>query len=570
MKRHAIQKWIVLASICAIVILSAVMGSSLLLQSHWFQRYWYDRNWSQEELLAGVRIREAVIYGPPGEPVGTTLTCGSLHLLDSYHPIYAEVAEFCDPAQQASDDLNGEDDIRLYPEKLAHDVGADVTFRVAATGESKEIAVNGVQLTNVTHGWTQSLDHQSLLQVVQPDFCESFFGLGCNFDQSFTVSQSENLQPGFYRIELFGHTGEKGVSHFIVRDLESRSDLVLVVPDWTVHAYNTVGGGSLYRAVKDTIELEGVSDRHLRVSQMRPVQHHSEDWSTHVYETYAQFSSWLAKRGFSAQIVSMGDLHDGLVNLDESRNLILAGHNEYWSLEQVDAAFDFLKRGGDIINVSGNVMWWLVRPENNELFVYKLGIPEKKLNYLYINSGIADRYRSIVHLAGASYRQGGYSLKRLKHRFPEAPITPRHTGVVITCDHPITRTAGLDVGDLVGASSDFIHYEVDGRALDDADQFISDSPIDEGTRTRILGTTNVVSPLVEAGDQEDPSHRIAVFVENQVEGYEGRTVTIGSMGILGSVLNGDSKAAMLVESVIHYLKDDDYKAERGDVGCSWQ
>ena len=70
--------------------------------------------------------------------------------------------------------------------------------------------------------------------------------------------------------------------------------------------------------------------------------------------------SWLKDNGYATDALSDYDLQADPQALDGAKVLFIAGHNEYWSREAMQRVRAFLDRGGKVVCLSGNTMYWRV------------------------------------------------------------------------------------------------------------------------------------------------------------------------------------------------------------------
>jgi N,N-dimethylformamidase len=69
---------------------------------------------------------------------------------------------------------------------------------------------------------------------------------------------------------------------------------------------------------------------------------------------------WLEEQGYNYDTVSDWDLHRDPELLRDYKALMIVGHNEYWSLPMMRHTDDYLRRGGNLIVLSGNAVFWRV------------------------------------------------------------------------------------------------------------------------------------------------------------------------------------------------------------------
>lgn len=70
--------------------------------------------------------------------------------------------------------------------------------------------------------------------------------------------------------------------------------------------------------------------------------------------------AWMDRTGYGYDLASDLDLHQNPNLLDGYKVLIIQGHSEYWSESMYRAVEQFLARGGNVVSLSGNTMYWRV------------------------------------------------------------------------------------------------------------------------------------------------------------------------------------------------------------------
>ena len=69
---------------------------------------------------------------------------------------------------------------------------------------------------------------------------------------------------------------------------------------------------------------------------------------------------WLEEQGYAYDVISDLDLHRTPAVLQGYKAMMVVGHNEYWSLPMYRETDNFLRRGGNLIVLSGNAVFWRV------------------------------------------------------------------------------------------------------------------------------------------------------------------------------------------------------------------
>jgi N,N-dimethylformamidase len=175
------------------------------------------------------------------------------------------------------------------------------------------------------------------------------------------------IESGLYCLEL--HSGDETCElPFVV---SQRQRVTLLIPTLTWQAYGNLGrdphqwpGRSNYSQHSDGSAVQ-IS------TMLRPCQTFapsarlevddadgfaSDEVVTHLLmaDLYADY--WLTQQGPHG-VIDDRDVHfDGLDGVDV---LVLSAHPEYWTPQMLDAADEFLARGGNLLCFGGNAMYWV-------------------------------------------------------------------------------------------------------------------------------------------------------------------------------------------------------------------
>ena len=157
----------------------------------------------------------------------------------------------------------------------------------------------------------------------------------------------------------------------------------VLYPSYTVAAYNTHGGRSLYVAtpaqrVRDALGHiasgdAGAAWRSLRVAsagRARAVSLSRPENGTHARFHAAFFASLARQDTLRYGVLRDEDLDAALP--PSMRVLVVAGHSEYWTRAARRAADAFVARGGHLVVLSGNTAWWQARREGDSLVVVRV------------------------------------------------------------------------------------------------------------------------------------------------------------------------------------------------------
>ncbi|HVX11378.1 MAG TPA: LamG domain-containing protein [Pirellulales bacterium] len=89
--------------------------------------------------------------------------------------------------------------------------------------------------------------------------------------------------------------------------------------------------------------------------------HQNFDWRcSHLCHADRLTLDWLEREGYPVDVYADRDLHQQPDLLDGYRTVYVVGHSEYWSADAWNGLRKYLDRGGTVICLSGNTMFWRV------------------------------------------------------------------------------------------------------------------------------------------------------------------------------------------------------------------
>ena len=186
-----------------------------------------------------------------------------------------------------------------------------------------------------------------------------------NWAVSASWSVPATAVSGIYFARLVRTDGTAGASHvfFVVRNDDSKSDLLFQTSDTTWQAYNQYGGNSLY--------VGSPAGRAYKVSYNRPFGTRGSGPEDFVFNSEYPMVRFMEANGYDVSYASGvdtdrgGPQHLGMRNF-MPKAFLSVGHDEYWSGNQrtnVEAARD---AGVNLAFFSGNEVFWKTRWENSE------------------------------------------------------------------------------------------------------------------------------------------------------------------------------------------------------------
>ena len=146
----------------------------------------------------------------------------------------------------------------------------------------------------------------------------------------------------------------------------------------------------------------------------------------HLTRAERHLHVWLERNGYDYDAFADHDLDADPALLNDYQVLFIAGHSEYWSARAYDHVQQFLGRGGRLVVVSGNTMFWRVS----------------------IEDGVVECRKLPIGVGGFSNNLAG----ELYHEHDQ-----RRGGLMREAEHPAWRCIGLEC---VGYSGPMMDYRV--------------------------------------------------------------------------------------------------------------
>jgi hypothetical protein len=119
---------------------------------------------------------------------------------------------------------------------------------------------------------------------------------------------------------------------------------------------------------------------------------------------------WLVENGYAFDVITNFDLLSNPEVLDGYKVLMIAGHSEYWSTQELDAVAQFLNQGGRLIVYSGNTALWRISFDANLTVMEcrkSCGLPPDTID-AFVPAG--ESFHSQDGLRGGVIRRNGYQV----------------------------------------------------------------------------------------------------------------------------------------------------------------
>lgn len=264
---------------------------------------------------------------------------------------------------------------------------------------------------------------------------QNYFGdsyrAGAFWKTSYSYKLPLNWPTGMYSAKLSDGTNEFHVTFIIKERTLQRDDIAVLASTNTWEAYNNWGGKSLY----SYSYVNGTRKYNEVVSSNRPNPGALPTGNEgHLANGERHILSWLERNNHSYSMITEFDFHNTPSLLNSYKTLIISTHSEYWSTSMYKGLENFLKRGGNVLYLSGNGIYWKVALKGDQIEVKKDGG-----YHSFTSERGGNFYRIGQHetkLVGVGYRSTGFSVP--------APYK------VMNNSHWIFSNTGIKKGDLIG------------------------------------------------------------------------------------------------------------------------
>ncbi|HUF97955.1 MAG TPA: N,N-dimethylformamidase beta subunit family domain-containing protein [Ilumatobacter sp.] len=336
---------------------------------------------------------------------------------------------------------------------------------------------------------------------------------GCGWSVSVEIPVDTAWRTGFYLITLTANHDDDhdddhddnqhrnvGYAGFVVTAApDHAAPTLFVLGTNTWNAYNSWGGRSLYsggtqvafrrpwgrgmlvrpeverddrksrpRYTGEEPDADGEIYQAYRFANGYPGFMGSAGWFTHE----RRFVEWAEGSGYRFDYAVSSDLARlrASGDLTRYRAIVSVGHDEYWSADQREAVEAFVADGGNVASLSGNTMFWQVRPEpaahgGTTMVCHKYSAHRTDPLAATNPTAMTGMWADPEVARPESNFLGAASLYGLYHRFGQA--TARGVGgfVVHRDDHWMFADTGLRYGDVLGADFGVVGYETVGCLL---------------------------------------------------------------------------------------------------------
>jgi hypothetical protein len=179
-----------------------------------------------------------------------------------------------------------------------------------------------------------------------------------NWPTSVTVQTKATWQSGMYMVKLTDSTGAQSYIPFVVRDATGAS-ILFVDASLTSQAYNSWGGVSLYEGSTPQYQL----NHGVQVSFERP---YTDDFGAGQFFFWEyQMARFLEREGYNVGYTDDVAIAQNPAELLHHKVVLIAGHDEYWSLSMRDGYDNAVAHGVNLLVFGGNTGYRHVRLQSD-------------------------------------------------------------------------------------------------------------------------------------------------------------------------------------------------------------
>ena len=333
---------------------------------------------------------------------------------------------------------------------------------------------------------------------VTPD---NAYEVGCDWEDTYTFITEESWLPGVYLVvvkaELNGERIESE-TFFVLQSAQpgSLSSTVLVLATGTYVAYNDWGGANAYRRTlkgvasdepaprlslarplaRGFLRMPEGAPRYADTPDLPPFGHPRYPWlewsfaygySRHCrdagWATYDRpFAHWAEKEGFALEYLTQHDLHFDPKCLAPYQNVIVVGHDEYWTAQMRDVIDRHVDAGRNVSRFGANFLWQVrIEDQGRTQVCYKDPLADPVFETADRQSTATAWDFEFVDRPGA-YTFGLTGMGGIYSRFGTGAGRASGGLTVYRPDHWVFEDTDLYYGDMFGHPSKIVSFEVEG------------------------------------------------------------------------------------------------------------
>lgn len=276
---------------------------------------------------------------------------------------------------------------------------------------------------------------QDAIPGTAQDYRADAFENGARWQLSYLLVIDPAWKSGLYSARLGDASGARFDIAFVVTSaaIPAPGTLAVLASTNTWQAYNNWGGASLY----DTNLDDGLARPNTYIVHSQRPNPGALPQGTvgHLANAEQHVLGWLDRQQLAYDLFADIDLHERPGLLAPYPALLINTHNEYWSAKMYQALEDFLGRGGSLIYLSGNGLYWKTAMDKERMEVrFDHGCHSMDCD---AGGRWRDFGRPETRMLGVRFTRTGYKSYYRPYR-------------VISNQHWIFQHTGLSSGDLIG------------------------------------------------------------------------------------------------------------------------
>ncbi len=329
-------------------------------------------------------------------------------------------------------------------------------------------------------GWYDAHGARTVMQIT-PDGDYSQTGVDWNRIGWGSLHHTQYLtapsRSGLYYLHAETDRGEFFAFPWIVAPPQPTAKVAVLCATNTWNAYNRFGGRSNYVNARHLPATPTVNSRQdlqryqggtydewaFPDSEYQPLSFDRPEPANHIPKTTQvtdpiegrdachlapaewRLLAWLEREGYAYDLYSEAQLHDGTLNLETYKVLLLPPHPEYWSRQMFERVQQWVDSGGRLMYLGGNGLNCEVEFTSENALVFRSQMPQAD-----------EEYESRLH------RRVANEASLLGVRFTEAGIMTAAPYAVHNANHWCFEGTGLMNGDTFGEHS--LHERIPGGA----------------------------------------------------------------------------------------------------------
>lgn len=438
------------------------------------------------------------------------------------------------------------------------------------TGEKSEFRVHAVEAYKLelwrygwkkefikTVGWYDEHGPRATMQIT-PDGDYTQTGVQWNKQGYTNPHHLQYLEApartGLYYLHAKTESGAFFSFPWIVAPKAPQAQVAVLAANITWNAYNNFGGRSNYihpdkfppkPTVNARYDLKRYTDPEhrnydtdlyapLSFDRPEPINHVPEDEQVtdpiegrapcHVAPAEWRFLGWLEREGFAYDLYAETQFHNGALNLDNYKVLIITTHPEYWSQRMYYTLKSWVfERGGRLMYLGGNGL----NCEVEFLDEYTMTVKNGNIESL-------DRPDANTESRFHQYNESEANL--LGVAFTGSGIMTAAPYRVVDADHWVFAGTGVKNGDVFGEAS--LHMRVPGGASGhETDKITPSSPKN-------------VRLLAKGLNPEDGGAEMVIHEP----GHGGMVFSVGSITYPASILVDDTVSRITANVLTRFLE----------------